>query len=136
MTTDASAPAPHFAVAGAVLDAMSTHDFEQLLPAFADDARLEALLPSAYREWHGARDAVGAFELWFGDAEQFEVVDASVGQVGPLLQLRWQLRVRSPRRGDGPMTIEQVAYASVDETGRIDRMRLLCSGFWPEHASA
>ncbi len=69
---------------------------------------------------------------WFGDAEEFEVVDASVGQVGDRLQLRWRVRVRAARFGDEPMIVEQHAYASTAPTGHIAHLALLCSGFCRE----
>jgi hypothetical protein len=64
---------------------------------------------------------------------RFEVTDASVGEVGALLQLRWRLRLRGARLGDVAMVVEQHAYAATGATGRIERMSLLCSGFWKEH---
>jgi hypothetical protein len=73
------------------------------------------------------------FERWFGDVEKCEVADAAVGQVGPLLQLRWRIRLQGPRLGNKPMVVEQHAYATTGPNGRIQQMSLLCSGFWDEH---
>jgi hypothetical protein len=135
MPIDASpttADAPHFAIAGVLIEALAAHDFVRMTRALEADATLSALLPSGHREWSGASAIGGAFEMWFGDAEEFELVDASVGQLGSLLQLRWRLHVRAARRGAGPMIVEQHAYAATGPSGRINRMSLLCSGFWPE----
>ncbi len=93
---------------------------------------MSALLPGGLRQWEGAADIGAAFERWFGDTSSYEVADATVGQVGELCALRWRLRVRAERFGDDAMVVEQVAYAAIGPTGRIARISLLCSGFWPQ----
>ena len=135
MSTSHSAPlAPQFAVAGVMVEAVAGHDFARLADTLAADARLEALLPRGFDEWHGPAEICAVFDKWFGDVEEFEVIDASVGQVGGLLQLRWRVHVRGgPRFADAPMVVEQNVYATTNEAGRIDRIRLMCSGFWNEH---
>jgi hypothetical protein len=132
-TTYESASAPHFAVAGLVLEALASHDFERLATALDDDASLAALLPRGFREWQGAAEICAVFDRWFGNVEKCELADAAVGQVGPLLQLRWRMRLQGVRLGDRPMVVEQHAYATTGPNGRIQRMSLLCSGFWNEH---
>ena len=124
---------PHFAAAGIVLDALTAHDFARFDDALDADASLSALLPRGFREWHGASEICAQFERWFGDVERFEVADASVGQVGALLQLTWRLRLKGERLGDETMIVEQHAYAATGASGRIERLSLLCSGFWEEH---
>jgi len=125
-------PVP-FSAAGLVLEALAAHDFPRLAAALEDDVLLSALLPRGFVEWRGAPAVCGAFEQWFGNVEAYEVTDASVGQVGGLLQLRWRLRVEAARLGDGPKVVEQHAFAATGPTGRIERLSLLCSGFWSEH---
>ena len=78
-----AANAPQFAVAGPFLEALAAHDFERLAVALDADASLSALLPRGFDEWHGAADICAAFEQWFGDVDEFEVVDA-VGGPGRL----------------------------------------------------
>ena len=56
-----------------------------------------------------------------------------MGQVGALLQLTWRLRLKADRLGEEPMIVEQHVYASTGAGGRIERLTLLCSGFWEEH---
>lgn len=131
-TTTAPPPALQFSVAGSFLEALAAHDFDRFAVALDDDASLFALLPRGFREWHGPAEIIGAFNGWFGDAEQFEVADAWVGQVGTRLQLRWRVRVRTPRFGDEAMIVEQHVYADTAATGRITSMSLLCSGFCKE----
>jgi len=59
------------------------------------------------------------------------MVEASVGEVGRLLELRWRLRVAGGRFEDAAQEVEQHVFAAVGPTGRIERLSLLCSGFWP-----
>ena len=135
MSTTAPDATSHFAAAGLLLDALAAHDFARVAAALDTDATLSALLPRGFREWAGADAIAGAFETWFGDVDDFEVADASVGQVGALLQMRWRLRVGGGRFGAAQMVIEQHVYAATGKGGRIEKMSLLCSGFWPEHVN-
>jgi len=70
-----------------------------------------------------------AFRSWFGQVEEFELLDATVGQVGGRLQLSWRIRVRPAPFdiGEGWHVIEQRAFADVDAA--IDNLDLVCSGF-------
>jgi len=131
-TTQISPSGPEFAVAGSFLEALAANDFERLAAVLDDDASLCALLPRGFCEWHGAAEIRTAFEGWFGDVEEFEVADASIGQVGSRLQLRWRVRVRGPRFGAEAMVCEQHVYADTAPNGRIRSMSLLCSGFCQE----
>jgi ketosteroid isomerase-like protein len=127
MTTATLAPAE------ALLDALRAHDLDRVADAFEPDAQMSALLPRGHDEWRGAIDIRAAFARWFGDVAELEVVDSSIGRCGDLLQLRWRLRVRGgPRFGAQAMVVEQHACAQPGPTGRIGRMSLLCTGFWPQ----
>jgi len=106
--------------AGALVASLAAQDFAQLGGALAADARLRALLPS------------GPFAGWFGDTEDFELLEAAVGEVGGRLHLHWRLRLRAERLGPGWFTVEQQAYADTGEDGRIARLDLLCTGYRPE----
>ena len=132
-TTSTAPTSPHFAVAGILLDALAAHDFDRFDDALDAEAAMAALLPRGFREWQGASEICAQFERWFCDVERFEVADATVGQVGALLQLTWRLRLKGERLGEGPMIVEQHVYAATGTRGRIERMLLLCSGFWGEH---
>jgi hypothetical protein len=137
MTTAAVPPsAPQFAVAGSLLEALAASDFARLTTVLDDDASLTALLPGGFREWRGAVEIAAVFEGWFGNVEECALVDASLGQVGARLQMRWQLRLRGERLGNNTCLVEQYAYADTASSGRIQRMALLCSGFCKEPFNA
>ena len=126
-------PADHAAAtAAAFLQGLADQDFARLGRALAADARLRALLPKGLREWTGAEAVAGQFAHWFGDTEDFELVEATLGEVGGRLQLRWRLRLRAERLGAGWFTVEQQAYGDAGEGGRIARLDLVCTGYRAE----
>ena len=129
-STDAVVPA--FALAGSFLEGLAAQDFTRLGDALTADARLRALLPKGLREWTGAETVAAAFARWFGDTEDFELVEATIGDVADRLHLHWRLRLRAERLGHGWFTVEQQAYADAVASGRIARLDLLCTGYRPE----
>jgi hypothetical protein len=123
---------PQFALAGAFLESLAAQDFAGLGGALTAGARLRALLPAGLREWTGADVIAGVFTHWFGDTEEFELAEATVGEVGGRLHLHWRLRLRAGRLGSGWFTVEQQAYADTEANGPIARLDLLCTGYRPE----
>jgi hypothetical protein len=83
-------------------------------------------------EWEGPERVTEAFRSWFGGADDFELVDATLGDVGGRLHLAWRIRVRPAPFGigEGWHVIEQQGYA--DAANSIEKLDLLCSGFNPE----
>ena len=128
-------PSPRWSVGGVFLEALATRDYAQLASALDAGVRFRAMLPPGPMDWTGAEEVAGVFASWFGSAEDFEVVDATVGEVGGRLHISWRLRVRPAPFGigDGWHVIEQHAYADAAET--IETLDLLCSGFRPDQAS-
>ena len=131
-THRAASVVPESASAGSFVEGLAAQDFAQLGDALAADACLRALLPSGLWEWAGAEAIANRFARWFGDTEDFELIKATVGEVGGRLYLHWRLRLRAQRLGAGWFTVEQQAYADADDGGRIARLDLLCTGYRPE----
>ena len=128
----AAASVPEFALAGVFLEGLAAQDFAKLGGALAAGIRLRALHPAGPVEWTGAEVIAGQFDRWFGDTEDFELVEATVGEVGGRLHLHWRLRLRAERLGAGWFTVEQQVYADTADCGRIARLDLLCTGYRPE----
>jgi hypothetical protein len=128
----AATAVPQFALAGAFLEGLAAQGFAQLGEALAAGARLRALLPPGLREWTGAEMIADQFACWFGDTDDFELVEATAGEVGGRLHLHWRLRLQAERLGAGWFTVEQQAYADTGDGGRIIRLDLLCTGYRPE----
>lgn len=125
-----------WSVGGIFLEGLAARDFERLSVSLAPAVQLRALLPPGPASWEGAEVVAETFRSWFGGATDFELLDATVGEVGGRLHLSWRLRVRPAPFGigDGWHLIEQQAYADAGEV--IDAIDLLCSGFTPEHRTA
>jgi hypothetical protein len=123
---------PESTPAGSFLDGLAAQDFAELGGTLAGGACMRALLPSGLREWTGVEAIAHRFERWFGDTEDFDLLEAAVGEIGGRLHLHWRLRLRAERLGPGWFAIEQQAYANTDESGRIARLDLLCTGYLPE----
>jgi hypothetical protein len=130
-----SGAVPQFALAGAFLDGLAGQDFSRLGRALAADAQLRALLPRGLMERTGAEVIAEQFNRWFGDTESYELVEATVGEVGDRLHLHWRLRVQAKRLGTGWFTVEQQAYADTADGGRIAQLDLLCTGYQREPGS-
>jgi len=124
-----------WSVGGVFLEALANRDFERLAETLAPQVRFRAMLPPGPMDWEGADTVSDVFGSWFGEAEEFELIDATVGEVSGRLHLSWRLRVRPAPFGigDGWHVIEQHAYAEAAET--IDTLDLLCSGFRPDSAT-
>jgi len=118
-----------WSVGGTFLEGLGTRDFGRLAASLAADVRMRALLPPGPMEWAGSDEVAETFRSWFGGATGFELIDATVGEVGGRLHLSWRLRVRPAPFGigDGWHVIEQQAYADADTA--ISALDLLCSGF-------
>ncbi len=125
----AATAAPRFAHAGSFLEGLAAQDYARLGDALTSDVRLRALLPGGLRERAGAEAVAGQFACWFGDTEDFGLVDATIGEIGGRLHLHWRLRLRAERLGGGWFTVEQQAYADTADGGRIARLDLLCTGY-------
>ncbi len=128
----AATAVPQFALAGSFLEGLAAQDFARLGGALTADACLRALLPPGLREWTGAETIADVFASWFGDTGDFDLVEATAGEVGGRLHLHWRLRLQAERLGAGWFTVEQQAYADTDGGGRITRLDLLCTGYRPE----
>lgn len=116
---------------GLLLEALATRDFDGMLDCLEPDATMRALLPRGVVELDRAPEIVERFRGWFGVAEEFEVLDGTVGEVGGRLHVSWRLRLRPTPAGDESWhVIEQQAYLHAG--ARIDAIDLLCSGFRPD----
>jgi len=125
----------HWSVGGAFLETFANRDYRRMARTLAPDVRFRAMLPPGPMELRGPEAVTEAFRSWFGDAPDFELVDAVVGEVGHRLHLSWRIRLRPAPFGigEGWHAIEQQVYA--DASDSIDALDLVCSGFQPEPGS-
>jgi len=120
---------PRWEIAGQFLDALARRDFPELESCLDPNVRFRALVPRGLIEANGAAQAVALFRKWFGEDDTFDVIDAAVGQMGPRIYLRWQVRTGAAGDPSSFGLVEQHAFANARE--RIEALDLLCSGFTP-----
>ena len=135
-TNDRSAESiARWSVGGVFLEALANRDYQRMATTLGPSVRFRAMLPPGPMDWVGPDDVVGTFSSWFGSADDFELVDATVGEIGGRLHMSWRLRVRPAPFGigDGWHVIEQQAYADAGDT--IQGLDLLCSGFHAERTT-
>jgi len=86
-------PTMKWSVGGLLLEALAERNFAHMSEGFDPAATMRALLPNGPAEFQGAAKIAENFQSWFGDAEAFEVLDGTVGEVGNRLHLAWRLRL-------------------------------------------
>jgi hypothetical protein len=134
-TNARNAAAFRWSVCGGFLEGLANRDYAKVAASLDPDVRFRALLPPGPQESEGADAVAGTFRSWFGDVDEFELVDANVGEVGGRLHLSWRIRVRPAPFGigEGWHVIEQQAYADAGQS--IRTIDVLCSGFNPERVA-
>jgi hypothetical protein len=120
------------AVAGQFLDALLARDFRAVGSCLEPGVRMRALVPRGLLERDGPDAVAGQLRTWFATDERLEVIDATVGQIGPRVYLRWRLRLVSPEPDGQARELEQHAFVTVAR--RIAVMDLLCCGFFTASA--
>lgn len=120
-------------VAGLLLDALTRRDFAGIGACLDEQVRFRALVPPGLIELDNAADVVARFTTWFGGEDTFEVLDASVGQVGSKLYARWTVRMTPVGAPASARVAEQHVYTRGQD--RIESLDLLCSGFHPENGA-
>lgn len=108
--------------------ALAARDFDTLQSMFQPDVEFRALTPRRAWEAAGDADTVGLFRGWFDEATVVdEIENVTTHQVGARRHLAYRFRGHD---ADGPFVVEQQIYF-MERNGRIDWMRMLCSGFQP-----
>lgn len=113
-------------VAGRLLEAFSSRDYLAMAACVAPTAHMRGLVPSGSFEITGD-DIVARFRSWFGGWSDFDVIDATIGSVGPRAYVRWRVRVIGET---GPMVAEQHLFLTGSED--VESLDLMCSGFQRE----
>ena len=119
--------------AAALLDAISRRDFSALAGCLDTEVHMRALVPPGPMTVVGVPAVVATFSRWFGGDEGFEVVDASLGQLGDRMYARWRVRMWPTGQPSRARVAEQHVFTSGSEG--IRALDLLCSGFLPAGAA-
>ena len=124
-------PTTRWSVGGLLLEALAERNFVHMSECFDPRQRCGRCFRADPPSSRARRRSPRTSSRWFGNAEAFEVLDGTVGEVGNRLHLAWRLRLRPTPWGDDDWhIIEQQAYLRAGE--RIDALDLLCSGFMPD----
>ncbi len=110
------------------IQAISSQDFEQLTAICYPDIKSTLLLPKRIAHLESAIDLVKEVEDWFGEYDLIQIEQSRVAMVGEKLGIFYRLRCNE---NGGADTIEQQLYCTVRD-GRIEQLRLICSGFQPD----
>ena len=124
-----------WSLGGVFLEALANRNYARMAATLGPTVHFRAMLPPGPMDLKGPEAVADAFRSWFGKADDFELVDATVGEVGGRLHLSWRLRVRPAPFGigDGWHVIEQHAFVDVHES--IEALDLVCSGFRAEQTT-
>ena len=112
----------------AFAQALAARDFDKVGSLLDPSVEFRALTPRRAWEADGDADTVALFQRWFDSSTVIdEIDDVSSHAVGDRTHLAYRFLGHD---GDGPFVIEQQVYFS-ERDGRIDWMRMMCSGFRP-----
>ena len=127
MTVDPGAATMEL-VAPAFAQALAVRDFDRLRSLLDPEVEFRALTPRRSWEANGDAETLALFRRWF-DLPTIvdEIDDVSSHAVGDRLHLAYRFLGHGD---DGPFVIEQQIYFT-ERDGRIDWMRMMCSGFMP-----
>jgi hypothetical protein len=111
------------------VDALARKDFDQLTKILHPEIDFRGLTPGRAWEASGSRALVeDVLQTWFEESDELERLVASESDsFADRARVSYRLEGRNP---DGPFVVEQQAYYT-ERDGRIDWMRVLCSGFRP-----
>ena len=112
----------------AFAQALAIRDFDKLASLLDPSVEFGALTPR--RTWEAAGDAetLVLFRRWFDlPTVVDEIDDVSSHAVGDRMHVAYRFLGHGD---DGPFVIEQQIYFT-ERDGRIDWMRMMCSGFRP-----
>lgn len=120
---------PSAEVGQAFVEALGRKDFEALSALFDPEVDFRGLTPSRAWEATGPKALVDdVLSQWFEDSDQIErITPVDTGRIADREHIAYRFEVTNP---DGRFIGEQQAYYT-ERDGRIDWMRVLCSGFRP-----
>ena len=126
-TVDTGAVAGEFA-GPAFAQALAVRDFDRLRSLLDPEIEFRALTPRRSWEATGDAETLGLFQRWFDPQTVVEQIDdVSSHAVGDRTHLAYRFLGHDD---DGPFVVEQHIYFT-ERDGRIDWMRMMCSGFMP-----
>jgi hypothetical protein len=128
ITVDSGAAEMDERTGPAFAQALAARDFDKLQSLLDPDVEFRALTPRRTWEADGDSPTVDLFRKWFDDATVIEQVDeVDTHAVADRQHLVYRF---SGHDEGGPFVIEQQVYFT-ERGGRMNWMRMMCSGFRP-----
>jgi hypothetical protein len=114
----------------AYVAALAAKDTDALVRVFAPDVTFRAMTPGRFWEATSPEQIVHeVLYQWFEPTDVVEDVEQiEAGRIVDRERIDYRLRVRNP---DGVFAVEQRAYFDTDDSGRIQRMHVICAGYRP-----
>jgi SnoaL-like protein len=114
---------------GAFAEALGAKQFDRIAELLHPEIDFRALTPRKFWEASSPQQVVDEIlTTWFDDSDDIrEVMSIRNDAFADREHVAYQFSGETP---DGPFVVEQQAYYTVRD-GRIDWMRILCSGFRP-----
>jgi hypothetical protein len=114
----------------AFVDALGRKDFAEITKLLDPEVDFRGLTPGRAWEASDARAVVDdILSQWFEESDHIdEVISVDTDAFADRQHLTYRLRASNP---DGHFVVEQQAYFT-ERDGRINWMRVLCSGFRPQ----
>lgn len=113
----------------AFAQALGTKDFEAIHGLLDQAVDFRGLTPRRSWEASSSREVIDTIlTTWFDDSDTLEEIESiRTGSIADREHVSYRFRRVN---ADGPFVIEQQAYYT-EQDGRINWMRVLCSGFRP-----
>ena len=117
-------------VGQAFVEALGRKDFETVATLLDPEVDFRGLTPSRAWEASGPKAVVeDVLSQWFEESDEIEqITPVDSGRIADREHIAYRFEVSNP---DGRFVGEQQAYYT-ERDGRIDWMRVLCSGFRPQ----
>jgi ketosteroid isomerase-like protein len=109
-------------------EALGAKDFDAIAELLDPAVDFRGLTPRRTWEAGGPREVDAILRQWFEPSDEIEeILEIEEGGVSDRGRVAYRFRGRNE---DGPFVVEQQTYFT-EQDGRIDWMRVLCSGFRP-----
>ncbi len=109
------------------VDALARRDFTRIAAYLHPHVAFQALVPSGLQEASDAAGALAYLRSWFSDVDELTILQQASDDSLGCLALSYRFLMQTQ---DDWQVVMQHAFCSVAD-GRIRRLHLVCSGFWP-----
>jgi len=76
------------------VDALARRDYDAIETTLVPEVRFRALIPPGVREASSRGEARAYVQRWFGDADEFEIIERTVDTVGDVHHAGYRIHLR------------------------------------------